>query len=169
VALRAARTGNYRKLSRALPELARSGLDLRRCSVADLEALYGVGPKTARYFILHTRPDARVAALDTHVLKYLSTLGHEVPKSTPSSGRRYAELEKAFLAEADSLGLSPAHLDLLVWTSYSKSALPSYHEGEAKKFGVCTGRIPKQLVVERLMKGVKAHDNTSHRQDHQSQ
>jgi len=135
-ALRAARTGNYGKLSKALPALAGSGLDLGRCSVPDLESLYGIGPKTARYFVLHTRPGAKVAALDVHALRHLRSLGYDAPRSTPSSRRRYAELEKAFLHEAERQGLSPVEFDLRVWTRYSKSALPSYHGAEAEKMGI---------------------------------
>lgn len=93
-------------------------LDLKTCTVQDLMNVYGIGPKTARFFILHTRPGAQVACLDTHILKYLATLGHRVPASTPT-GRKYLELEAVFLERADQLGKTPAELDIEIWKQYS--------------------------------------------------
>ena len=87
--------GQYRKLTKALTQIARSGFDLRKCSVEDLETIHGVGPKTSRYFILHTRKDSKVACLDVHILGYLRGLGHEAPKTTPT-GKKYLELEQIF-------------------------------------------------------------------------
>ncbi len=117
--LRIAKTGNYTKNARALWELATSGINLEACSVADLEAIHGIGPKTARYFILYTRRGARVAALDTHILKFLRSVGIDAPKSTPPKGKRYDELEQAFLAEADKRGVTPHKLDAEIWDMYS--------------------------------------------------
>jgi thermostable 8-oxoguanine DNA glycosylase len=96
-----------------------NGLDLRTCTPMDLEEIKGIGSKTSRFFILHSRKDARYAALDTHILKGLAALGHAVPKATPSSKRKYAELECCFLAEAYKQGKTPAVLDLEWWRLYS--------------------------------------------------
>lgn len=127
--LMGARTGNYKKLATGFTEIASwlyqpifkpaDSSVLRTCTPQQLEEIHGIGPKTSRYFILHTRKGARVAALDTHILKFLRALGHDAPKGTPS-GKRYAELEAAFLAEADRLKMSPADLDAQVWEHYSK-------------------------------------------------
>jgi len=110
--------GQYTRISRALKEMMRANLDLRTCSVEDLEAIHGIGPKTARMFVLHTRPNQRVAALDTHILKFLKEKGHNVPKTTPS-GKRYLVLEQAFLTEADKSGMTVADFDLHLWRKYS--------------------------------------------------
>lgn len=117
--LRLAKTGNYSKLAKTLSALAWSSIDLRTCTPAELEYVHGIGPKTSRFFILWTRPDARYAALDVHILRWLGERGHKVPKSTPQSSKAYAMLEKAFLDEADRLGLSPAELDKRVWMERS--------------------------------------------------
>jgi len=93
---------------------------LETATVADLEAIYGIGPKTARFFIMHSRPDQRVAALDTHILKELKANGHDVPKSTPAAGRRYNELEQLFLELADKSGMPVADYDLAVWKKWRK-------------------------------------------------
>ena len=95
--------------------------NLRTISVARLEQVHGIGPKTARFFVLHSRRDERLAVLDTHILTFLRELGYTTPKQTPQSPRRYKALEDAFLNECDKRGLSPAEFDLMVWKSRSKS------------------------------------------------
>lgn len=117
-AMRRCGMGCYNNKSRSMRALALSGLDLRECGVLELEAVPGIGPKTARCFLMHSRRDVRHAGLDTHVLKYLRDMGFDVPRSTPT-GRRYAEIEKIFLDMADEAGLSPADLDLQIWRKYS--------------------------------------------------
>jgi hypothetical protein len=111
--------GQHTKLTKSFIEVAHSFIDLSMCTVEDLEDFHGIGPKTARYFILHSRPNQRIACLDTHLLKWLGDRGYDVPKSTPS-GKRYAELEQVFLKEADEMGVDPAVLDLSIWNNYSK-------------------------------------------------
>lgn len=61
----------------------------------------------------------RIACLDTHVLKYLGELGHDVPKTTPT-GKKYRELEKAFIEHCDEVGKDIATLDLEVWNRYAR-------------------------------------------------
>jgi thermostable 8-oxoguanine DNA glycosylase len=100
-------------------ELAQKGLDLSACSVSDLEAVRGIGPKTARCFLMHSRRNVRHAGLDTHVLKYMREMGFDVPKSTPA-GRKYIEIESKFLEIADKSGMSVAEFDLKIWKGYSK-------------------------------------------------
>jgi hypothetical protein len=113
-----ARIGQYTRLTRCWRESL--SLDLRNDPLEAFEAIHGVGPKTARMFIMHSRPNQRVAALDTHLLKYLEANGHIVPKATPSSIKQYHELENAFLTLADAAGESPADHDLRIWKSYAK-------------------------------------------------
>jgi thermostable 8-oxoguanine DNA glycosylase len=119
--IRRARIGQYGRISRAFRCLSSGGLDLRNCSTDDLESVPGVGPKTSRYFILHTRRDAQVAALDTHVLGHLREMGYDVPASTPT-GKRYRVLEDIFLELARKSGMTPAEYDYQIWSSRSGSA-----------------------------------------------
>lgn len=114
--MREARLGQYTRLTRSFSESLI--LDLHTCTVEQLEAIHGVGPKTARMFLMHSRPDQRYAALDTHILKHLGTYGYTVPKSTPT-GAKYRELEEAFLKLADDAGMSPSEYDLMIWKKYS--------------------------------------------------
>jgi len=111
--------GCYNNKARALWEIVNSNLDLRTCSVENLEGIYGIGPKTARCFIIHSRPDAKCAGLDTHILKFLRSKGHDVPKSTPSSKKQYKELEELFLKYTEESGQSVAEFDLGIWRYYA--------------------------------------------------
>lgn len=112
------RLGQYNRVGAAFSYLAHHRLDLATCSVYDLEAIPGVGFKTARFFLLHSRPNARVAAIDTHILKFIREHGHEdVPAATPTKAQDYHKWEAVFLGIADRLGLDPAHLDLREWSA----------------------------------------------------
>lgn len=105
--------GCFNSKARTFLELAHSNLDLRTCTVTDLESIHGIGPKTARCFLLHSRKNAQVAGLDTHILKHLKALGYDVPKSTPT-GKKYLDIEKIVLMLAKEAGMSPAEFDLHV-------------------------------------------------------
>lgn len=115
--LRASHLGQYTRIMKCF--LQSLDVNIREASVAELETIHGIGPKTARMFVMHSRKDARYAALDTHILKFLADAGHEVPKTTPS-GAKYALLEAAFLELADEAGMSPSEYDLEIWKSYAK-------------------------------------------------
>lgn len=92
-------------------------MDLKKCDVEDLESVPGIGPKTARCFLIHSRENQRYAGLDTHILKFLRDKGHEVPSSTPT-GKKYRELEQTFLKYVDDSGKSVADFDLAIWNDY---------------------------------------------------
>jgi len=116
--LRTCKTGNYRKLTRAFTELVNTPIDFETCTPEDLEKIHGVGPKTSRFFLIWIRPKEKYAALDGHILRWMRSLGYDAPKSTPS-GRKYAELEKAFLKEAEKRGKTPRQLDEEIWLAGS--------------------------------------------------
>lgn len=121
--LKKAKLGKYSLLKQAYKELAFANIDLKKCSVKDLERFTGIGPKTSRFFILHTRPRANVAVLDTHILKWMSKMWPEVsiPKSTPSQ-KKYLVLEQKFLQYCNESQVDPATLDLEIWTAYSRKS-----------------------------------------------
>jgi hypothetical protein len=102
--------GQYTKLTKAFRQSL--NLNLKTCTIADLEAIHGAGAKTARYFMLHTRPNQRIACLDTHVIRHMRDLGLTDQKGTPG-GKKYAELEQVFLNLADQSGMSVADFDLM--------------------------------------------------------
>ncbi len=115
--------GCYALKSKALKSAARlicqGRLDLRNCSVEDLESLPGIGLKTSRFFVLHTRRRVKHAILDTHLLKFLRAQGHDAPLVTPKSAKRYNELEGFILTYAAQAKQTPAEFDITIWKRYA--------------------------------------------------
>lgn len=111
--------GQYSRLVPCFTKLANSGLDLRTCTPEDLEKIKGIGPKTSRFFILHSRENQRFAVLDTHILSWMRDLGIKTPRATPN-GKKYTDLEKTFLKLCDDRKTDPASLDLKVWIEKRK-------------------------------------------------
>lgn len=110
--------GCYNNKAASWRHLVNSNLDLKSCSLEDLESIKGIGPKTARCFLIHSRKNQNYAGLDTHVLKFLKILGYETPKTTPT-GKKYTYLEKEFLKLVSILGKSVAEVDLIIWNYFS--------------------------------------------------
>lgn len=117
--IRDRKLGNYRKLERAMTQVlgreAAGLLDLATCSAADLTVIDGIADKTAKFYLLYSRPGEKVAALDVHVLRWLRRRGHEAPAQTPPPGKEYDGLEQEFLQCAEAKGLTPVELDAYIW------------------------------------------------------
>jgi thermostable 8-oxoguanine DNA glycosylase len=115
------KTGQYNRIAKAIYQSI--DLDLRTCSVEDLTKIYGVGPKTARFFLLHSREFCDEIVLDTHILRWMrEKCGIDnVPDNTPQNPQKYAELSAVCknLMEQNYPGLSLAKIDLLIWTEMS--------------------------------------------------
>jgi thermostable 8-oxoguanine DNA glycosylase len=111
----------FRELGRRTYDssLDEAEIDPRDTSVSQLQQLKGIGKKTSRFFLLHTDPEAQVAALDTHILAWLGDQGYEVPNKTPRTENRYQELEAVFLMEASARDITPAQLDIRIWKNNS--------------------------------------------------
>ena len=118
-ALVASKIGQYTRLTKAVMDAV--DLDLATCTLQDLMKVHGVGHKTARFFLLHTRPDCQCAVLDTHILKWLRDNQVDAPQNTPTSAKQYTALEKQFLflARANFPFMSIADVDLMLWSKYS--------------------------------------------------
>lgn len=112
------KVGQYGRIERALRESL--NLDLRTASLADLMNVFGVGPKSARFFMLHSREHCDCAVLDVHILRWMRKRGVETPEQTPS-GKKYLELERIFLslARAEFPNVPTAQVDLLIWATES--------------------------------------------------
>jgi thermostable 8-oxoguanine DNA glycosylase len=119
--LRQVRIGQYGKLHRGVMQLActlAGYTSVETLGLPELMKIHGIGPKTARFFILHSRPHARLAVLDVHILSWLRKRGWEVPEtSTPQRPARYYALERLFLSEIEREfpGKSAAEADLMIW------------------------------------------------------
>jgi hypothetical protein len=116
--LRHFKMGQYKRINKAFR--AAVNLDLENLTIESLEKVPGLGPKTARMVILYSQPNVECIPLDTHILKWLRANGYDAPKSTPPAGKKYRELELAFIAEGKKRGLTPADWDTQVWKSYAK-------------------------------------------------
>lgn len=128
--LEAVGMGQYNRLTPLIYKLADAivfgGLNLRTCTAEQLESFKGIGPKTARFFLLFTREGYRCAVLDTHILRWMhehcTELGlqtSDIPKSTPS-GARYLKLEAAFILYCEKHGLSISEHDFAIWKAGSE-------------------------------------------------
>jgi thermostable 8-oxoguanine DNA glycosylase len=118
-ALCASRIGQYNRLTKAV--MSAVNLDLATCTLEELMKVHGVGQKTARFFLLHTRPNCQCAVLDTHILKWLRDNQVDAPQNTPTSVKQYKDLEEKFLflANANFPFMSIADVDLTLWMKYS--------------------------------------------------
>jgi thermostable 8-oxoguanine DNA glycosylase len=115
------RVGQYDRIKKALFFSAR--LNLRTCTRDDLLEIHGVGPKTARFFLLHTREFCDEVVLDTHILRWMrEKCGiKDAPKNTPQNPEKYAKFAGLckYLIEQHFPGLSLAQADLMIWTVMS--------------------------------------------------
>lgn len=118
--LKKSKIGQYQKLCRAFTELINSNINIKTCSLEELEKIYGIGPKTARYFLLYSRPEQKYAVLDTHILKWIkNNLKINIPKNI--SKKHYIIIEQEFLSFAQKHELNIAELDLGIWNSLSRN------------------------------------------------
>jgi thermostable 8-oxoguanine DNA glycosylase len=115
--LKTSSLGQYNRLAAGFEQSLK--LDLRKATLEEIMDVKGVGNKTARFFLLHSRPNQTIAVLDVHILKYLRSQGIEAPKQTPS-GKKYLELEQKFIKLAQQSKMSIADFDLMLWTKYSQ-------------------------------------------------
>jgi len=112
--------GDHGAKAYAMVAIAKSGFDLKTCTRDELVTIKGIGFKTANCFLMHSRKDARCAAFDTHLLKFMRAMGcQDVPDQAPQSKKQHERLEEKFLEIADKTGFSPADLDLITWRIYA--------------------------------------------------
>lgn len=94
--------------------------DLQTVTLNRLLQVPGVGLKTARFFLSHSREDFDEPMLDTHILQFLRDQGYkDAPKSTPSNVGIYNYYANVFKMFARTLGKSVTDLDLEIWKKYS--------------------------------------------------
>lgn len=114
--------GQYTRLERVFTEV--QTLNLKQCTCLELEAIKGIGPKTARYFLLHSREGQEIAVLDRHILRWMSEkFGIKTPSNTPASQKSYFALEQRYVDYCKEHGVSPADLDLAIWNWHSNKKL----------------------------------------------
>jgi len=125
------RMGQYTRRTQTLAQLSRAvypshgtPLDLHTCSPEALEKIHGLGMKTSRFFIMHSRKSPDYAVLDAHILAYMRTYGvaDSIPKSTPTEPKEYARLEAAWLRHCQELNKHPGELGFTIWLAGNRGA-----------------------------------------------
>ena len=97
--------------------------DLQTVTLNHLLTIPGIGLKTARFFLSHSREDFDEPMLDTHILRFLRDNGYKhAPKSTPSNLGVYNYYANVFKMFARTMGKSVTDLDLQIWKQYSKTS-----------------------------------------------
>ena len=117
--------GCYNNKSKTFVELSKAvlnrKLNLKTCTTEELETIYGIGMKTSRCFIIHSRANSNYAGIDTHMLKNLRAHGiPDVPLSTPTNKKLYKKLELEVLKLAEQNNMSATDYDLMIWNKYKK-------------------------------------------------
>jgi thermostable 8-oxoguanine DNA glycosylase len=118
------KVGQYNRITKAIRHSL--DLDLVNDSLERLLKVYGVGNKTARFFLLHTRENQNIAVLDVHILNWLRKVSGddsaiEIPLSTPQDEKKYKQIESLFFYYKTIYfpNVSTAQADLLIWTEMS--------------------------------------------------
>jgi len=116
-AIKACKLGQYDRISRCFAELSKK--DITSVSFLELLSVSGIGPKTANFFLMHSRKDYVGAALDTHILKFIREQGYDAPKATPPV-KQYLKWQTIFLDLCARLwpNRTIAEIDLEIWKSY---------------------------------------------------
>jgi hypothetical protein len=138
--LKAVRLGKYTLLVRSFRELAHSGIDLRSCTWEELTQFPGIGLKTAKFFVLHSREREMHGVLDTHVLGWMrehwepaAGRRQAVPRHTPQHPAAYRFWETVYFGMVASrrhgggkpAAIDWARFDLDLWKERRGSADPA--------------------------------------------
>lgn len=110
------RWNSFKDIVTLLPE------NLSEVTLDELQKVRGISTKTSRFFLTHSREDFDEPVLDTHILRFLKDVGHDVPSSTPQNPNVYQKVAGLFKREADLAEMSVTDFDLQVWTKYSYGA-----------------------------------------------
>ena len=119
--LRSAGSGCYNQKARTIYELVNSNINLKTCSIEELEKIKGIGRKTSRCYVMHSRENSNHAGLDVHIMRFLKEKGYTSKESTPSSKKEYERLEKIFIGLAKKKKKNIAEYDLEIWNRYAKN------------------------------------------------
>jgi len=140
----AVKLGKYTLLGRSFRQLAHAGADLATISWEELMRFPGIGIKTAKFFVLHSRTEQMHGVLDTHVLAWMrehwapGLARLPVPRHSPQDPRAYRFWETVYfgMVTARHHGkegrVDWARFDLDLWKERRGSADPSAPSGSAQ-------------------------------------
>ena len=121
--IREHRLGKYNDLIKAFWDISiMLNNRLNKCNLNELQSCHGIGPKTARFFLLHSRPNQKYVVLDTHILKWVrEEIRSDAPKATPTSDKTYREWEDIVIRHLRNKGVTNfAEFDLNKWKHYAR-------------------------------------------------
>lgn len=95
-------------------------MDLRTCTLRELLEVSGIGHKTARMFLLHSRPDEEHIVLDVHMLRWLRKVAklRGIPALTPHKlSPKYLSIEARAKRKVREMfpAMTFAEFDLATW------------------------------------------------------
>lgn len=128
--LKECKMGRYEILARAFAACA-IHINVDATSVTFLEKLPGIGPKTARYFMVYAHGEKH-AIIDTHVKKFLRAIGCD--------SNRYYAMENVYLSICGAVGLEPRVLDDIIWRYHARGEMVQEYKD-----------VVDSLVVESLV------------------
>jgi thermostable 8-oxoguanine DNA glycosylase len=108
-------TGQYSRVMKALE--GSLSLNLKTATIDELETIHGIGEKTSRFFVLHSRKNVELAVLDTHLKRYVADQGRW--NLIKGQGSWYKQIEQVVLKMAKEKKMTPAEFDLHIWRLYS--------------------------------------------------
>lgn len=99
-------------------------MNLRTCTLHDLLNVHGIGHKTARMFLLHSRPDEEHIVLDVHMLRWLRKVAklRGIPALTPHKlSPKYLSIEARAKRKVREMfpDMTFAEFDLATWKQMS--------------------------------------------------
>ena len=136
--------------------------DLRNITEEELQNIPHIGPKTARFFKMHTDATrANNVALDTHILSWLRDNGFgDAPKSTPQDPATYQLWSDKFRDAAKELGTTPNDLDLRIWLDRSGN-LPKETYQQLKSIGASRQFMPEKDDYRGYIMRTPLHEHVS--------
>jgi len=136
--LREVRLGKYALLSTSFRELSHSDADLAACPWEYLTRFPGIGIKTAKFFVLHSRANEMHGVLDTHVLAWMrdhweaaGPRGLPVPRHSPQDPATYRFWETVYFGMVSArhhrgaAAIDWARFDLDLWKERRSGSGPA--------------------------------------------
>lgn len=111
--LKSVKMGRYSILVQSMSACAHH-IDVNDTSVQELMSIPGIGPKTARYFMVYAH-DQRYAIVDTHVKRFLVMLDIDC--------RHYDLMERSYLYICNKIGYDPRKLDNIIWQYFARGEM----------------------------------------------
>jgi len=113
------KVGQYNRIAPAIYELNQCYNLLPNITFGELLNIAGIGPKTAAFFLLHSRETANIPVIDTHIVKYMQGKGVDI--KVTSDPTQYlinaTKVNRAIQQDYPTMTLAAA--DQLIWNTIS--------------------------------------------------